>query len=249
MVGDDAQAIYAFRAATVRNMLDFPSHFPGTTIDHPGAELPLDPADPRPRQRRPRRGGRGLRQAAVDRRTAGGGRPVLATCPDEPAQAMAVGQTILEHHESGVALREQAVLFRSAHHSDLLEVELRRRRIPFVKYGGLRFLEAAHVRDLLAALRLLENPRDELAWIRLLQLVDGIGPGCGRRRCSAISGVRDPDPGADPLARFCEDPAELRRRAGGGGRLPRWAAPWPVAGPTGCPPAGRWSDPCRGSNP
>jgi DNA helicase-2/ATP-dependent DNA helicase PcrA len=129
----------------------------------------------------------------------GGVRPVLATCPDVAAQATAVADVILEHHDSGVALRDQAVLFRSAHHSDLLEVELRRRRIPFVKYGGLRFLEAAHVRDLLAALRVLDNPRDELAWYRLLQLVDGIGPVAARRTLAAL-GLDEP--GADPLARF-----------------------------------------------
>ena len=120
--------------------------------------------------------------SACGRRSAGGPRPALATCPDVGAQAAAVADVILEHHETGVALRQQAVLFRSAHHSDLLEVELRRRRIPFVKYGGLRFLEAAHVRDLLAALRVLDNPRDELAWYRLLQLVDGIGPVTARQR-------------------------------------------------------------------
>jgi len=83
--------------------------------------------------------------------------------------------TILEHFENGIELRSQAVLFRAAHHSDALEVELRRRNIPFVKYGGLKFLEAAHVRDLLALLRVLDNPYDELAWSRVLQLVEGVG--------------------------------------------------------------------------
>jgi DNA helicase II / ATP-dependent DNA helicase PcrA len=106
---------------------------------------------------------------------------MLAMCPDEGAEAEAVAEVVLEHMEAGVALREQAVLFRSAHHSELLEVELRRRRIPFVKYGGLRFLEAAHVRDLVSALRVLDNPHDELAWFRLLQLLDGVGPATARR--------------------------------------------------------------------
>ena len=124
---------------------------------------------------------------------------MLATCPDVAAQAAAVADVVLEYHDSGVALREQAVLFRSAHHSDLLEVELRRRRIPFVKYGGLRFLEAAHVRDLLAALRVLDNPRDELAWYRLLQLVDGIGPAAARRALAAL-GLDQPE--SDPLCAF-----------------------------------------------
>jgi DNA helicase-2/ATP-dependent DNA helicase PcrA len=109
---------------------------------------------------------------------------------------------ILEHHESGVALRQQAVLFRSAHHSDLLEVELRRRRIPFVKYGGLKFLESAHVRDLVAALRVLDNPRDELAWFRVLLLVDGIGPGAARRLIDSF--------GPDPIATLLSGPFPKR---------------------------------------
>ena len=91
-----------------------------------------------------------------------------------------MSQTVLEHYEAGIPLREQAVLFRTGHHSDLLEVELRRRRIPFVKYGGLRFLEAAHVRDLLAMLRLVQNPWDELAWMRVLHLAHGHRAGVDR---------------------------------------------------------------------
>jgi DNA helicase-2/ATP-dependent DNA helicase PcrA len=137
---------------------------------------------------------------------------MLATCPDEGSQAEAVADVVLEHHETGVALRQQAVLFRSAHHSDLLEVELGRRGIPFVKYGGLRFLEAAHVRDLLAALRVLDNPRDELAWFRLLQLLEGIGPAGARRAMTAL-GVGDPD--GDPLAIFVGASWPLLPRAAG----------------------------------
>lgn len=106
----------------------------------------------------------------------GGHRPVLATCPDEAAQADAVCDTILEHYEAGVALRGQAVLARASSHTDLLEIELHRRHIPFVKYGGLRFLETAHIRDLVACLRILDNPFDELAWPRVLGLLDGVGP-------------------------------------------------------------------------
>ena len=83
-------------------------------------------------------------------------------------------------------LKEQAVLFRAAHHSDLLEVELARRNIPFVKYGGLKFMEAGHVKDTLAILRVLENPWDEVAWFRVLQLPEGMGPATARR-------LMDPD--------------------------------------------------------
>jgi DNA helicase II / ATP-dependent DNA helicase PcrA len=219
VVGDDAQAVYAFRAATVRNMLDFPTRFPDTTVitlerNYRSTQPILDVAN-----------------AVLADATVGyekrlwttaldGGRPVLATCPDEGAQAEAVADLILEHHEAGIALREQAVLFRSAHHSDLLELELRRRNIPFVKYGGLRFLESAHVRDLLAALRVLDNPRDELAWYRLLQLLDGVGP-AGARKVMDTLGVHEP--GSDVLACFVEGGGALPTKAAAHGELLRSA--------------------------
>ena len=107
-------------------------------------------------------------------------RPFLATVEDEAAQARYVADSVLDHREAGVALRRQAVLFRTAHHSDLLEIELGRRNIPFVKYGGLKFLEAAHVKDVLAILRWAENPRDSVAAFRALQLLPGIGPAIAR---------------------------------------------------------------------
>jgi DNA helicase-2/ATP-dependent DNA helicase PcrA len=209
VVGDDGQAIYAFRAATVRNMLDFPARFPGTAVmtlerNYRSTQPILDLANAV------------LADAAEGyaRRLwtseAGGMRPTLATCPDVGAQAAAVADVVLEYHDRGVDLREQAVLFRSAHHSDLLEVELRRRRIPFLKYGGLRFLEAAYVRDLLAALRVLDNPRDELAWYRLLLLVDGIGP-AGARRTLVALGLDQPN--GDPMGRFVSADLPLPARS------------------------------------
>ena len=97
-----------------------------------------------------------------------GRRPVLRTCGDEADEAAAVADRVLAHRDEGIELRHQAVLFRAAWHADLLELELARRDIPYVKYGGLRFLEAAHVKDLLALLRVLDNPWDELAWGRTL---------------------------------------------------------------------------------
>ncbi len=112
--------------------------------------------------------------------------PTLRTCLDEAAQSAAVCDAILDHREEGVPLKEQAVLFRAAHHSDLLEVELARRNIPFVKYGGLKFLEAGHVKDTLAMLRVLENPSDEVAWFRVLQLPEGMGPATARRLMAHI---------------------------------------------------------------
>jgi DNA helicase-2/ATP-dependent DNA helicase PcrA len=106
----------------------------------------------------------------------GGARPQLVTVDDEDVQASFVADRVLEQREAGVLLKQQAVLFRAAHHSDTLEVELGRRNIPFVKFGGLRFLEAAHVKDALACLRWAENPRDALASARVLQLLPGMGP-------------------------------------------------------------------------
>jgi DNA helicase-2/ATP-dependent DNA helicase PcrA len=206
VVGDDAQAIYSFRAATVRNILDFPSHFPGTSTvtleqNYRSTTPILELANAVIAAV-----GEGVpKQLWTDE--AGGGRPTLATCPDQQAQATAVSQTILDHYESGVPLRDQVVLFRTGHHSDLVEVELRRRRIPFVKYGGLRFLETAHVRDLLAMLRLVQNPFDEMAWLRVLQLAHGTGPPSIEKVLSHL-GVRQPGrSGPDPLTCFCAAPA------------------------------------------
>ena len=139
--------------------------------------------------------------------------PTLRTCLDEPAQSAAVCDTVLAHREEGVPLKEQAVLFRAAHHSDLLEVELARRSIPFVKYGGLKFMEAGHVKDTLAILRVLENPWDEVAWFRVLQLPEGMGPATARRLMTQI-GVRDGNPDeASPLVKVLDQPVDVPRAA------------------------------------
>jgi DNA helicase II / ATP-dependent DNA helicase PcrA len=223
VVGDDAQAIYAFRAATGRNMLDFPARFPGTAMvalehNYRSTQPILDLAN--------------FVLAAASEgyakrlwtATAGGTRPVLLTCPDEGAQAEAVADLILDHHEAGGSLRQQAVLFRSAHHSDLLEVELHRRGIPYVKYGGLRFLEAAHVRDLVAALRILDNPHDELAWYRILQLLDGVGPARARTAMTDL-GLEVTPGGPAPRSRRPVGPdGPLSRFLAGGCPLPAKAA-------------------------
>jgi DNA helicase-2/ATP-dependent DNA helicase PcrA len=117
----------------------------------------------------------------------GGTRPRLVSVADELAQVDFVVNSILERREAGVPLQQQAVLFRAAHHSDALELELGRRNIPYVKYGGLRFLEAAHVKDLLACLRWAENPRDALAGFRVAQLLPGVGPSHAERACTAVA--------------------------------------------------------------
>jgi DNA helicase II / ATP-dependent DNA helicase PcrA len=193
VVGDDAQAIYAFRAATSRNILDFPDRFPGTTVirlEHNYRSTPpiLAVANAIMAAAGPAQGyTKVLWSARTGRR-----RPVLRTCEDETAQAEAVCDSVLAHREEGVALRSQAVLFRAGHHADLLELALVRRNIPYVKYGGLKFLEAAHVKDLLATLRVLDNPWDELAWFRVLRLLEGVGQASARRIMAELGVQRVP---------------------------------------------------------
>jgi DNA helicase-2/ATP-dependent DNA helicase PcrA len=206
VVGDDAQSIYSFRSATNRNILDFPSRFPGTRVvrleQNYRSTGPILAASNAVIAFSKERHEKTLWSHKTGQR-----RPSLFTCLDEREQCEAVCRTILEHREEGVLLRQQAVLFRAAHHSDLLEVELSRRNIPFVKYGGLKFLEAAHVKDVLASLRILENPFDEVSWFRVLQLLDGVGP-AGARGLMRGLGVRRESGGKppSPLARLQEAP-------------------------------------------
>ena len=154
----------------------------------------------------------------------GEARPELRACLDEAEQSDAVCRAVLAHREEGVALKAQAVLFRAAHHSDHLEVELARRNIPFVKYGGLKFMEAAHVKDALACLRILENPFDEVSWFRVLQLPDQMGPASARRLMDEL-GVASGDAAdaASPLARFLVEPVAVPRAAADGVRALRAA--------------------------
>ncbi|HEX6845302.1 MAG TPA: ATP-dependent helicase [Actinomycetota bacterium] len=212
VVGDDAQAIYGFRAATVRNILEFPERFPGATVitleRNYRSTAPILAASNAVIARSPQRHEKTL---WTDRDT--GELPTLTGCVDEIGQAEHVCRAVLAHRERGTALKEQAVLFRAAHHSDLLEVELTRRNIPFVKYGGLKFLEAAHVKDALAMLRVLENPWDEVAWFRVLQLPEGIGPATARRLIGEL-GVFDP--GAEPLVALVDRPVAVPTAAAEG---------------------------------
>jgi ATP-dependent DNA helicase UvrD/PcrA len=176
VVGDDAQSIYSFRAATVRNILDFPKHFRPeadvvTLEQNYRSTQPILDACNRVIRFAKERYTKNLRS---DRRSKQ--KPFLTTLADEAAQARFVAQQILESREAGVPLKSQAVLFRASHHSAQLEVELTRRNIPFVKYGGLKFLEAAHIKDVLSILRWCENPRDRVAGFRAVQLLPGIGP-------------------------------------------------------------------------
>ena len=181
VVGDDAQSIYAFRAATVRNILDFPDQFsPRAAVislehNYRSVQPILDAANAVIAQAR-----EGFSKTLTSSKLSAE-LPHLVTVEDEMAQAVYVADQVLEHREAGIDLRHQAVLFRTSHHSGRLEIEPAGRNIPFVKYGGLKFFEAAHVKDLLAILRWAENPRDALAGFRVLQLLPGIGPASAKK--------------------------------------------------------------------
>ena len=201
VVGDDAQAIYGFRAASTANMVNFTDRFPAAAVvtlarNYRSIQPVLDVANA---VMSDARGVYPKKLLAV--RGSAGCRPMLVQAGDEGAEAAFVCERVLDHRERGLALRDQAVLFRTGHHSARLELELARRNIPFVKYGGLKMLEAAHIKDLLSFLRLLENPSDELAWHRVLGLARGIGPAVAR---TVMDHLALPNPGA--LQRLVEDP-------------------------------------------
>ncbi len=204
VVGDDAQSIYAFRGANVRNILDYPDQF------SPPAEIVT--------LERNYRSSQGILAAAngviglaKERFTKNlwsdrdaGIRPLLVNVRDEVAQANYIVERILESREAGTLLKHQAVLFRTSHHSGALEVELTRRNIPFVKFGGLKFLEAAHIKDLLSLLRWAENPRERAAGFRVMQLMEGVGPTAAARVMDHIAAA------VDPIAALAEAPAPPR---------------------------------------
>ncbi len=189
VVGDDAQSIYSFRAASVENILGFPERFtPRAAVitlarNYRSTQPILDLANAlmaeAPRQYR--------KDLHAERGS--GARPRLVTVADLPQQAECVCDEVLRRREANVPLRRQGVLFRSSSHSDVLEIELARRGIPFVKYGGLRFLDAGHVKDLLALLRWADNPRNALAASRVLQLLPGMGPVNARRMFERLEGL------------------------------------------------------------
>lgn len=179
VVGDDAQSIYAFRGATIRNILDFPRQFPGTHIvtlerNYRSVAPILETTNALIARSRERYS----KQLWTER--SGGEAPWLVTVRDEHEQTRFVVDRLLELHDEGIPLREIAVLFRAGYLSADLEIELANRRIPYEKWGGLKFLEAAHIKDILAFLRVLENPRDEVSWYRLLRLLPGVGDATAR---------------------------------------------------------------------
>jgi len=215
-VGDDAQAIYAFRGADPAHLRALTAWYPELTVvrlvrnyrsrhavlqlanvvrpQSEGLELELiagrDPGGP---------------EAEADGAARAGGTashglaPTLIRCHDEATQAREICARVLDGHEAGLRFQDQAVLVRTSHHSDLLEIELSARGIPYVKFGGLRFTEAAHVKDFIAAARIVANPAGDLAWFRLLRLHEGIGPVLARR---VIDELRLTEPG--PLERWLD---------------------------------------------
>jgi len=200
VVGDDAQAIYSFRGATVRNILDFPQQFSQpariVTLDrnYRSTQPILDASN-------------AVIGAALERHAktlwtdrTGSGKPQLVLIPDEAEQARWVCNRVLEQREAGIKLTQQAVLFRAASHSAALELELVRRNIPFVKFGGLKFLEAAHIKDVLALLRFAQNPSGRLAGFRVAQLIPGIGPATAARFMDAVGVSADPAATVDAFA-------------------------------------------------
>src|SRR4051794_18845188 len=192
VVGDDAQSIYSFRAASVRNILDFPSAF------SPPADIIT--LDRNYRSTQPiLAAANGVIDLARERYTknlwtdrVSSAKPQLVTIRDETDQARAIVARVLDNREGGMKLKEQAVLFRTSSHSGSLEVELTRRNIPFVKFGGLKFLDAAHIKDMLALLRFVENPRDRVAGFRLMQLLPGVGPASAQRALDHMTASPDP---------------------------------------------------------
>jgi DNA helicase-2/ATP-dependent DNA helicase PcrA len=228
VVGDDAQSIYSFRAATVKNILEFPRSFsPAAEIvtlerNYRSTQPILEAANAVISRARERF----TKNLWTDRAAAA--KPQLVTVRDEAMQAQYVVEHVLEAREAGQALRQQAVLFRTSSHSGPLEIELTRRNIPFVKFGGLKFLDSAHVKDVLAILRLAENPRDRVAGFRVLQLLPGIGPGSAARLLdeaaagpSPIAALADLSPPPKAATAWPELARLLARLAGG-------AAGWPA---------------------
>lgn len=235
VVGDDAQSIYSFRAAEVENILGFPDQFmPVAQVvsleqNYRSTQAILDTAN--------RLIAESERQYRKNLYAEGkqGARPQYVTVEDGDAETEHVVDAILANREAGMRLQDQAVLFRSAHHSDRLELELVRRNIPYVKYGGLKFLEAAHVKDVLSVLKWAENPRNQVAAFRVLKLLPGIGP-AGAARCyekleanefqlSSLRSYRPAAAAAEEWVGFCDLMTTLAAQESGD---PGWQAQLPL---------------------
>jgi DNA helicase-2/ATP-dependent DNA helicase PcrA len=228
VVGDDAQSIYSFRGATVRNILDFPRAFdrPATVItlerNYRSTQPILDASNAVIALARERY----AKNLHTERSSPM--RPRLVSVADEAAQARYVVEQVLDSRERGVKLRAQAVLFRSSHHSTQLELELGRRNVPFVKYGGLKFLEAAHVKDFLACLRWAANPRDRVSGFRVLLMLPGVGPKTAARALDLLADAPDPVAALGGFASPAATSDDWRALAELVRRLRANAAVWPA---------------------
>lgn len=191
VVGDDAQSIYSFRGADVGNIRSFPEQFPDCRV----IRLERNYRSTQPllasTNRLMEHAKEGFAKKLYTERT-GGMQPVLAVSSDEAEQSAFVAQRILELREEGILLNRIAVLFRSSYHAFQLELELKRRNIPYVKWGGFKFLEAAHIKDILSHLRVLLNPSDRVAWLRVLQLIEGVGSKTAGALFARLHGASDP---------------------------------------------------------
>lgn len=189
VVGDDSQSIYSFRGANFRNIMDFPRGFPGTTVitleeNYRSVQPILNFTNE-------------VLHQAIEKyeknlytRRPGGALPMIVSTADEHLQSEFIVQQILELREQGVELNEIAVLFRSSFLSFDLEIELAKANIPYIKMGGFKFIETAHVKDLIAHLRVVHNPRDVVSWNRILLLLEGIGPRTAQRIVDEIADGR-----------------------------------------------------------
>lgn len=183
VVGDEAQAIYGFRGADSRHLRELVLGYPDASVirlqrNFRSRQAILDVANTlRPDD--------GSNLQLYSERTVGS-KPRHVRCHDATHEARMIVDSVLEALERGIMLRDQAVLVRASHHGDLVELELAARKVPYRKYGGLRFLEAAHVKDFMSAARLLTNPRDEVAWYRFLRLHDQVGPSRARTLVEAV---------------------------------------------------------------
>lgn len=210
-VGDDAQSIYGFRGADFRNIMEFPQRFPGARVitleqNYRSTQAILDLTNA------VIAGARERYAKTLFTRRAGGVRPQLVPAPDDRWQSLFVRQRILELHEEGVPLSEIAVLFRSSFHSFDLELELARSGVPFVKRGGFRFVETAHVKDVVAHLRVIENPRDAVSWHRILLLLEGVGP---KLATAVVEWLAEGDRGVGAIADFPGTSGSRGRRLAG----------------------------------
>lgn len=223
VVGDEAQSIFRFRGADAANMLRFRDLFPDAAIvslerNYRSVQPILDAAN---RVLAERPAGTGFDRSLRAVRP-GGAPPGLVACADERDESRWIAETVLRHAEEGIPLRRMAVLMRAADHSDVLELELARRNIPFRKYGGLRFLDIAHVKDLLALLRLAVNPLDQIAAFRAFQLLPGVGPATAAalwkawtaagHASEALAATKAPPAARPGLAALGQMLADLRRR-------------------------------------